>query len=53
MPVVFYCLALFQLPRSSMVVAFTIAVQSLTELVVSIRRIDDFLSTPEPTDRKV
>ena len=52
-PTVFYCLALFQLPRTSMVIAFTMAVQGLTELVVSIRRIDEFLCTPEPPQRKV
>ena len=52
-PTVFYCLALFQLPRTSMVIAFTMAVQGLTELVVSIRRIDEFLCMPEPPQRKV
>ncbi|GAX82138.1 hypothetical protein CEUSTIGMA_g9566.t1 [Chlamydomonas eustigma] len=47
-PTVFYCLSLFQLPRTSMVVGFTLAVQTLTEVLVSIDRIDEFLSTKEP-----
>ncbi len=48
MATVFYALALFQLPRTSLVLAFTLAVQGLTELAVSLKRIDDFLATSEP-----
>ena len=41
------------LPPPLSLVPPLMAAQSLTELVVSIRRIDEFLSTPEPPDRKV
>jgi len=47
-PSVFYALSLLQLPRLFMVQFFIMAVQSFTELWVSIRRIDAFLSTEEP-----
>ena len=47
-PTVFFVLALFQLPRTSMIIAFTFASQTITELRVSLTRIDRFLSTPEP-----
>ena len=47
-PTVFSVLALFQLPRTSLLLAFTFAVQSTTELWVSLSRINDFLLSPEP-----
>jgi ABC-type multidrug transport system fused ATPase/permease subunit len=45
---VFYSLSLLALPRLWMVQFFVLAVQSMTELRVSLQRIDAFLSTPEP-----
>ena len=47
-PTVFFVLALFQLPRTSLLLAFTFAVQSITELQVSLYRINEFLLAPEP-----
>jgi ATP-binding cassette subfamily C (CFTR/MRP) protein 1 len=47
-PTVFFVLALFQLPRTSLLLAFTFAVQTITELKVSISRINEFLLSPEP-----
>ncbi|KAG2494935.1 hypothetical protein HYH03_006870 [Edaphochlamys debaryana] len=45
---VFYALSLLQLPTAFLVDWFVVAVQNVTELRVSVRRIDAFLSTPEP-----
>ncbi|KAG2425890.1 hypothetical protein HYH02_014893 [Chlamydomonas schloesseri] len=45
---VFYALSLLHLPKLYMVNFFVLAVQTLTELRVSLQRIDAFLSTPEP-----
>ncbi|GLC33196.1 hypothetical protein PLESTB_000360400 [Pleodorina starrii] len=45
---VFYSLSLLHLPKLYMVNFFVLAVQTLTELRVSLQRIDAFLSTPEP-----
>jgi ABC-type multidrug transport system fused ATPase/permease subunit len=47
-PSVFFCLSLLSLPRLYMVNFFVLAVQFMTELSISLRRIDAFLSTPEP-----
>ncbi|MEW5316893.1 MAG: hypothetical protein WDW38_008234 [Sanguina aurantia] len=49
-PRVFYALALLSLPRRSMS-SFVQAVQALTEVRVSLQRVDRFLSTPEPPQR--
>ncbi|GFR41484.1 hypothetical protein Agub_g2175, partial [Astrephomene gubernaculifera] len=45
---VFYALSLLSLPKLYMVNFFVLAVQFLTELRISLQRIDAFLSTPEP-----
>ncbi|GIL76011.1 hypothetical protein Vretifemale_5752, partial [Volvox reticuliferus] len=45
---VFYSLSLLHLPKLYMVNFFVLAVQTLTELRVSLQRIDKFLATPEP-----
>jgi ABC-type multidrug transport system fused ATPase/permease subunit len=47
-PSVFYCLSLLALPRLYMVQFFVMAISSLSELQVSIKRINHFLSLPEP-----
>ncbi|GAX75678.1 hypothetical protein CEUSTIGMA_g3121.t1 [Chlamydomonas eustigma] len=44
----FYALSLLALPRLSMVQFFIMAIQSFTEMWVSLKRIDDFLSLEEP-----
>ena len=45
---VFYALALLHLPKLSMAQNFVHAVESGSELQVSMKRINDFLSLPEP-----
>ncbi|KAL6765994.1 hypothetical protein V8C86DRAFT_2453065 [Haematococcus lacustris] len=45
---VFYSLALLHLPKLFMVQFFVLGVQSMTELRVSLNRVDKFLSCPEP-----
>lgn len=47
-PSVFYALSLLALPKLYMVLFFIQAVQSFTELCVSVRRIDRFLGREEP-----
>ncbi|GBF93736.1 hypothetical protein Rsub_06068 [Raphidocelis subcapitata] len=47
-PSVFYALSLLNLPKLTMVYFFVLGVQFLAELKVSLKRIDDFLSMPEP-----
>lgn len=47
---VFYVVSLLVLPRLWMGTFFTRAVESLTELRVSVRRLDRFLSQPEQGD---
>ena len=47
-PKVFYALSLLALPRLYMVQFFIFAVQSITELWVSLKRIDAFLASEEP-----
>ncbi|GIL44672.1 hypothetical protein Vafri_2198, partial [Volvox africanus] len=46
---VFYSLSLLHLPKLYMVNFFVLAVQTLTELRVSLQRIDNFLATTEPS----
>ena len=45
---VFYALALLHLPKLSMAQNFVHAVEAGSELQVSMKRINDFLSLPEP-----
>ena len=45
---VFYALALLHLPKLSMAQNFVHAVEAGSELKVSMQRINDFLSLPEP-----
>lgn len=45
---VFYALALLHLPKLSMAQNFVHGIESVAELTVSMRRINDFLSLPEP-----
>lgn len=45
---VFYALALLHLPKLSMAQNFVHGVETVAELTVSIKRINDFLSLPEP-----
>ena len=45
---VFYALALLHLPKLSMAQNFVHAVEAGSELQVSMKRINDFMSLPEP-----
>ena len=45
---VFYALALLHLPKLSMAQNFVHGVEATAELTVSMKRINDFLSLPEP-----
>eukprot|EP00210_Caulerpa_lentillifera_P006266 g5985.t1 len=49
-PDVLFAISLFNLPRLFMAVFFTLAVQNLSELLVSTRRLSDFFRLPEVSD---
>eukprot|EP00210_Caulerpa_lentillifera_P007448 g7118.t1 len=46
-PDVLFAISLFSLPRMSLAFMFTMAVQTLSELLVSTRRLSDFFRLPE------